>query len=140
MEGAAMIVTPLYAAVLAAVFLLLTLRVIQQRGAARVALGDGGNTALQRAIRAHANFAEYVPLALIMLLILEMSRFSLYLIHLLGILLVIARLLHGYALAYTAGFRFGRTAGATLTFAILVVEALLCLYQAYRGHIVWLTT
>jgi len=81
-----------------------------------------------------------VPFALIMLLILEMSRFSLYLIHLLGILLVVARLLHGYALAYTAQFRFGRFAGATLTVAVLIIEALLCVYQAYRGHVVWFTT
>ncbi|HYC44636.1 MAG TPA: MAPEG family protein [Burkholderiales bacterium] len=135
-----MVVTPLYAAILAAVFLLLTLRVVQLRRSAGVSLGDGGNTALQRAIRAHANFAEYVPFALIMLLILEMSRFSLYLIHLLGILLVVARLLHGYALAYTAQFRFGRFAGATLTVAVLIIEALLCVYQAYRGHVVWFTT
>ena len=135
-----MVVTPLYAAILAGIFMLLTLRVVQLRSAVGVSLGDGGHPGLQRAIRAHANFAEYVPLALLMLLILEMSRFSLYLIHLLGILLVVARLLHGYALAYTAQFKFGRFAGATITVAVLVVEALLCAYQAYRGHVVWFTT
>ena len=48
-----MVVTPLYAALLVLWFLVLTLRVIHHRRTARVSLGDGGNTALQRAIRAH---------------------------------------------------------------------------------------
>jgi uncharacterized membrane protein YecN with MAPEG domain len=135
-----MVVTPLYAAVLVLWFLLLSLRVVQNRKLAKVSLGDGGNTLLQRAIRGHANFAEYVPLALLLLAILELSRFSIYLLHAIGIALVIARLLHGYALAYRSEFRFGRYWGAMLTFVVLIVEALLCLYQAYRGHVVWFTT
>ena len=139
MQGA-MIVTPLYAALLAVWFIVLSLRVIRLRGSARVSLGDGGDAMLQRAIRAHANFAEYVPLALLMLLVLELSRFSIYWIHALGIVLVIARLLHGYALAFTAQFRFGRTVGFALTFAVLLIEAVMCLYQAHRGHVVWFTT
>jgi uncharacterized protein len=137
MEGAAMVVTPLYAAVLVLWFIVLGLRVISRRRSARVSLGDGGNAPLQRAIRAHANFAEYVPLALLLLAILEASRFSIYLLHVIGIVLVLARLLHGYALAFTAEFRFGRTWGAALTVAVLFVEAVLCLYQAYRGHLAW---
>lgn len=135
-----MIVTPLYAALLVAWFMVLTLRVVQYRRMARVSLGDGGHPLLQRAIRAHANFAEYVPLALLLLLVIELSRMSLYLVHALGVVLVIARVLHGYALAFTAEFRFGRFWGALLTIAVLIVEALLCLYQAYRGHLVWFST
>jgi uncharacterized membrane protein YecN with MAPEG domain len=137
MEGGSMVVTPLYAAALVLWFLVLTLRVVQERGRSRVSLGDGGNTGLQRAIRGHANFAEYVPLALLLLAILEISRFSLYVIHALGLTLLLARLLHGYALSFTAQFRFGRSMGALLTVAVLAIEALLCLYQAYRGHIAW---
>jgi uncharacterized membrane protein YecN with MAPEG domain len=79
-----------------------------------------------------------VPLALILLLILELSRFSLYLIHALGILLIVARLLHGYALSFRAEFRFGRFWGAVLTFVVLLIEAVLCLDHAYRAHVVWL--
>jgi uncharacterized membrane protein YecN with MAPEG domain len=132
-----MVVTPFYAALLMLWFLVLSLRVIHRRRAAQVSLGDGGNSPLQRAIRAQANFAEYVPLALIGLVLLELSRFSIYVVHALGLTLVAARLLHGYALAFRAEFRFGRTWGAGLTFIVLAVEALLCLYQAYRGHLVW---
>lgn len=139
MEGA-MVVTPLYAAILAVWFVILSLRVTQRRRAAKVSLGEGGDTLLQRAIRGQANFAEYVPLALLLLLVVELSNFSLYVVHALGIALVIARLLHGYAMGFRAEFRFGRFWGTVMTFAVLIVEAVLCLYQAYRGHIVWLTT
>ena len=130
-----MIVTPLYAALLALWFMFLSLRVISRRRAARVSLGDGADQALTRAIRAHANFAEYVPLALLLLAVLELSRFSIYLIHALGLVLLIARLLHG--LAFTVDFKEGRYWGALLTFAVIVIESILCLYQAYRGHLVW---
>lgn len=135
-----MIVTPLYAALLALWFMVLTLRVVQYRQTAKVSLGDGGHPPLQRAIRGHANFAEYVPLALLLLLVIELSRMSLYIVHALGATLLVARLLHGYALGFRAQFRFGRYWGALLTFAVVVVEAVLCLYQAWRGHLVWFTT
>ena len=133
-----MVVTPFYAALLAIWFVVLSLRVIHYRRQAKVSLGDGGHSALQRAMRGQANFAEYVPLALILLLILELSRFSLYLVHALGLLLLVARLLHGYALSFRAESRFGRFWGAVLTFVVLLIEAVLCLYQAYRAHTVWL--
>jgi len=128
-----MFVTPLYAGLLAVWFVILGMRVIDQRRRHKVTLGDGGNTMLQRAIRGHANFAEYVPLALVLLGILELSRFPLYVLHGLGATLLAARLVHGYAFSFTAHFRFGRVAGAALTFLVLIVAAALCLYQAYLG-------
>jgi uncharacterized membrane protein YecN with MAPEG domain len=138
MEGAAMVVTPLYAGLLALWLLVLAMRVIHYRSASRIYLGDGGNPSLLRAIRGQANFVEYVPLALLLMLILEVSRFSIYVIHALGIVLLVARLLHGYAFAYRAEFKFGRYWGAILTFIVIAVAAVLCLYQAYLGHLVWL--
>jgi len=132
-----MLVTPLYAGLLVLWFLVLSVRVVRARGAGGISLGDGGDARLLRAIRGHANFAEYVPLALLLMAILESSRFSIYVLHALGITLLLARLLHGYALSFTPHFKFGRMAGAALTFGVLLVEAVLCLYQAYRGHMVW---
>jgi uncharacterized membrane protein YecN with MAPEG domain len=127
-----MIVTPLYAGLLTLLFVLLSLRVVQfrQKG---ISLGDGGDPRMLRVIRGHANFAEYVPLALLMMAILELSRYSFYLLHAFGIALILSRILHGYALSYTPKFRFGRVWGAALTFTILVVEAVLCLWQAFQG-------
>jgi len=132
-----MLVTPLYAALLTAWFLVLSAVVIRKRRLG-ISLGDGGDPAMQRVIRGHANFAEYVPLALLLLAILEMGRISLYLLHALGLTLLVARVLHGYALSFTRRWMFGRVWGAALTFLVLVVESLSCLYQSFQGHALWL--
>jgi uncharacterized membrane protein YecN with MAPEG domain len=127
-----MVVTPLYAGLLAFFFLVLSWRVIQfrQRG---IPLGDGGDPKMLRLIRGHANFAEYVPLILVMMGFLEIGHTSIYFLHALGIGLLVSRFLHGYALSFTDRFRFGRTWGAALTFAVLAACGVLCLLQAFRG-------
>jgi uncharacterized membrane protein YecN with MAPEG domain len=132
-----MMVTPLYAGLLVFWFLVLSIRVIRRRGQDKVSLGDGGNPGMLRVIRAQANFAEYVPLALLLMAILELSRFSIYLLHGLGITLLAARLLHGYALSFTQKFMFGRVAGAGLTFLVLAVAAVCCVYQAILAARLW---
>ncbi|HEY2968368.1 MAG TPA: MAPEG family protein [Casimicrobiaceae bacterium] len=131
-----MFVTPLYAGLLALWFLVLSWRVIQRRGKGTW-LGDGGDQALLRVIRGHANFAEYVPLALLMMGFLEVSRFSIYVLHTLGIVLLVGRLLHGYALSFTEQSSFGRFWGSTLTFIVLAIEAVLCIYQGIQGQWIW---
>ena len=127
-----MVVTPLYAGLLAFIFLVLSWRVIQfrQRG---ISLGDGGDPKMLRLIRGHANFAEYVPLILVMMGLLEIGHTSIYILHALGIGLLVSRFLHGYALSFTDRFRFGRTWGAGLTFTVLAASGVLCLLQAFRG-------
>lgn len=55
------------------VFFWLSLRVVTVRRAVKVSLGDGGDVALLARIRAHANFAEYVPLLLVLILAIELS-------------------------------------------------------------------
>lgn len=133
-----MMVTPLYAGLLALWFLVLSVRVIRGRGSDKIVLGNGGNPAMLRLIRGHANFTEYVPLALLLMAMLELSHFSIYVLHALGIVLVISRLLHGYALSFTQHFPFGRVAGASLTFLVLLIEAVMCLYQAVIAHQLWM--
>jgi uncharacterized membrane protein YecN with MAPEG domain len=131
-----MVVTPLYAGLLTLWFIVLSARVLGFRRQG-ISFGDGGNPKVLRVVRGHANFAEYVPLALLLMAILELSRFSIYILHALGITLVIARLLHGYALSFTEHFQFGRVGGAALTLAVLLIEAVLCIYQAILAHWVW---
>ena len=131
-----MFVTPLYAGLLTLWFLVLSWRVVARRRSGTY-LGDGGDQALLRVIRGHANFAEYVPLALLLMGMLEASRFSIYVLHALGIVLLASRLLHGYALSFTEKFPFGRIWGATLTFIVLAIEAVLCIYQGILGQWIW---
>ena len=123
-------VTLLYAGLLSLVFLVLSARVVLMRGSGGISLGDGGNPVMLRRIRAHANFAEYVPLLLLMIGFLEASGMSAAVLHGLGATLLMARVLHGYALSFTASFKFGRMVGAALTFLLLLVVGGLCLYQA----------
>src|SRR3546814_3661445 len=67
-------VTPLYAALCGLLLMVLSVRVILLRRELKVGLGDGDQPVLRRAIRVQANGAEYVPLALILLLLLEISH------------------------------------------------------------------
>ena len=132
-----MMVTALYAGLLALWLVVLSIAVIRRRGSGRISLGDGGDPRMLRAIRGQANFAEYVPLALLMMLMLETGHFSIYVLHALGITLLVARLLHGYAFSFTDHFHFGRVAGAGLTFLVLIIEAVLCIYQSIQAHRLW---
>ena len=129
-----MTVTLIYAGALAIWFLVLSIRVIQGRmGPGNPSLGDGGNPMLLRRIRGHANFAEYVPLILVLMGFLELSGLPGWVLHVLGATLLAGRLLHGYALSFTQHFLFGRTAGIFLTFVSLLVAGGLCIAMGLRG-------
>jgi len=113
-------ITPLYAGALAIWYLALSYRVVQKR-AHGVSLGDGGDTELLSRIRGHGNFAEYVPLLLLLLAMLEYGGgHPPWLLHLLGATLLVARLLHGISLSYTRKWKFGRFYGTLLTFILLL--------------------
>jgi uncharacterized membrane protein YecN with MAPEG domain len=127
-----MVATPLYAGLLVFWYIVLSLKVIQHRQTG-IKLGDGGDPLMLRVIRGHANFAEYVPLALIMMAVLEYGHTSIYLLHALGIVLLLGRILHGYALSFTKRWRFGRVWGTVLTYVVLIVEGVLCVVQGLRG-------
>jgi uncharacterized membrane protein YecN with MAPEG domain len=124
-------VTPLYAGILAILFFALSLRVIAVRG--RVSLGDGGDPVVLRRMRGHANFAEYVPLILLMMGFLELNQVSATLLHGMGLTLVAARLLHGYALSFAQKSVFGRFVGTFLTLGLLLVGGGLCVFQGLRA-------
>lgn len=108
-------VTAFYASILAFVYLYITALVILFRRGNRIGVGDGGNDTLQRLIRVHGNFAEYVPLSLILLAILEISTEIGWLIHGFGIALTAGRILHAYGLRHNSGASWQRVTGMMLT-------------------------
>jgi len=124
-------VVPAYAAILALVYIYLALHVSRLRGSTGIGLG-GGNVRLDRAIRAHGNFGEYVPLALVLLGFAEMQRNSVYLLHLLCVLLVLGRLVHAVGISRPKGDTVPRTIGMTLTFLVLAITAVILLYDYVR--------
>ncbi len=116
------LITPLYAALAAAVMIVLSLRVIGVRRSRQLAIGDGGDEDMARRIRAQGNFAEYTPLALLLILLLELGGAPAWQLHLLGAALILGRIVHAWSL--TARSTNGRVAGMILTFFVLVAGGL----------------
>ena len=122
-------ITGLYAAIVALIVVILAIRVTLRRRAIKVGIGNGGDAVLAQRIRVHANAAEYVPLALILLLILELNQTQPLVIHVFGCMLIAGRLLHAYGLSSTPGLSPGRAVGMVLTWAVIAVMALLLIWQ-----------
>ncbi|MCR6685074.1 MAPEG family protein [Pseudoxanthomonas sp.] len=110
-------------------YLLLSLRVVLRRKSSRIGIGTGGDTALALRVRVHANFAEYVPLALLLLALLELSGTVAWFVWACGLILLLARVLHAIGLGGSAGYSAGRFGGAVLTFAVLLAMAAMGLWR-----------
>jgi uncharacterized membrane protein YecN with MAPEG domain len=118
------IIVPTYAAILVLMFVFLSVRVIQMRASAKIGIGTGNDPAMERRIRVHGNFAEYVPLALLLLAFMEMQQQSRYLIHILCIVLVVARIVHAIGVTPVRENFPMRVASVLATFAVLVIASL----------------
>ena len=123
-------ITPIYLALLSLVFVYLSIRTIGLRRKNKIAIGDGGNLSLQKATRAHANFAEYTPISLLLLSIVELEGYNPILINALGILLLIGRCCHAYGISKTdENFKY-RVSGMTMTFFTIISTSVLILAHA----------
>jgi len=96
--------------------------------------GDGGDASLARAIRAHANFAEQVPLALLLLVLVDGFGVAATIVHALGTALVIGRVANAVGLSRSLGPTPPRQAGAALTLLVIVAASLLILYRVVLLH------
>ena len=113
-------ITPLYASVLAILFVALSVRTLRMRHRLKIAVGDAGNQALLRAIRVHSNFAEYVPLSLLLISFVEMSGASALMVHFLGLCLLVGRAVHAYGVSQLNENYAFRVAGMAMTFTTLM--------------------
>ncbi len=123
-------ITAFYAALLALLFLLLSARVIAQRREARVEIGHGESHQLLRRMRVHANFAEYVPFALLLIALAESLKAPSLFLHLLGLALLAGRLIHAYGLSQTPHIVRLRVLGMTLTLSVIGIAAALAFLLA----------
>lgn len=128
----ALIVSPLYVGLCALIFVVLSARVIRGRTRRQVKFGHGGHADLETAIRVHGNFAEYVPLALLVIVLVEAAGFSRYWVHALGIALVVGRLAHAHGLSAAKQQSRSCIVGMTLTFTVLVIGGLLLIWCFVR--------
>lgn len=117
-------VTTLYAGLLGLMLLGLSAFVVRARGLYKTSLGTGTDRRMEQAVRVQANFVEYVPLIVVLMLAAEASGAPAMLLHGCGAALVLARALHAFGLARTHGRSFGRWWGTALTWTVLLVVAL----------------
>src|SRR3954468_5396774 len=124
-------IVPAYAAVLVLIFVFLSVRVIQMRTSAKIGLGTGNNPAMERRIRVHGNFAEYVPLALLLLTFMEIQSQPRIAIHVLCIALILARVIHAVGVTPVDESLPMRIAGVLTTFGVLVIASLMLLFYTF---------
>ena len=118
------LITPLYAAVFGLLFVLLSVRTLLLRRRLKVGLGDGEQPLLQRAARVHANFAEYVPFALLLMVFFELQTGARAWVHGLLIGLLIGRIAHAYGVSQPAENYGFRVFGMAMTFTALISPSL----------------
>jgi uncharacterized membrane protein YecN with MAPEG domain len=118
-------VTSIIASVLTIIFVKLSFAVIKLRGKNKVGLGSGGYDDLERAIRAQGNFAEYVPIGLILIACLELNEAPYWLVAIPGITLIIGRLIHAKGINVPPPDFSKRVLGMKFTFNTLIALVVL---------------
>ena len=129
--GVAMLVpvTALYASLLTLIMIDLAFRVGSRRGRLQISMGDGGDPQIVVDNRRHLNFVEHVPMAVILMGIVELNGAPKLWLYIIGAVVVIARILHPIGLnAQGMGHPF-RTIGAMLTMLSTVTLVGIALWQ-----------
>lgn len=117
-------ITGFYAGFLGLMLVVLIVGVVRLRRKHRVSLGDGGQDELEKAIRAHGNFVEVVPLALIIMFILENSGVDSLALYLYGSSLALARVLHAYSIYHSPKYLGLRVFSMGLSMAVIGLGSL----------------
>lgn len=121
----------LYVGLNTLIILVLLVLVIRQRRIHKCALGDGGHSSLILAIRAHANAVEVIPVTLVGLVALASVGAPALVVHALGIILTLGRVLHAYGLSGKSGPSFGRMSGMLLSLVALALTGVICVMSAF---------
>jgi len=109
----------------------LSLVVIKARRKYKISVGNNGNEELNLAIAAHSTNIEYLPIALLLLLVLEFNGAGIIVIHITGIILIVSRMVHTRGLL--AANLKQRIIGMQMTFfTILSLAAMNLVYLPYN--------
>ena len=112
-------ITALYAGLLTIILIYMIARVIRLRRTRLIGLGVGEDSDLQKAVRVHANAAENLPTAMILMLIYEINSGSLLMLHAAGLLLVVGRILHLLGITKSKGATPQRIAAGVFTWTAM---------------------
>lgn len=121
-------ITLITTGILGLLFFIHSLRTINGRRLTKTNLGDGGNELMTRRIRIHANFAEYIPLLLFILFLLETNLVPKLVLVVFSITVVIGRLFHFYGLYSEDTPGWARVLGMQFTLWPLVLGSTYLLY------------
>lgn len=110
--------------------LILSALVVRQRQAHRVLIGDEGVPELLRARRAFGNATEYVPAGIGALCMLAVVQAHPFVVHGVGFVLFLGRLIHGWSLSVSAGASLGRSSGTALTWLAFLFAGMLLLFYS----------
>ncbi len=127
-------VTFLYAGIHGIIYFLLSANVIRLRTAKKVGLGHDNNPecSLFRAVRIHANFGEFVPFILLLMMMDEMTGRSAMFVHAFGSLLILSRASHYFGITKTHGASSLRVFGAGTTFLLLLMLSFLLIIKGLQ--------
>jgi uncharacterized membrane protein YecN with MAPEG domain len=120
-----LLVTSIIASILTIIFVKLSFAVIGLRRKNQIGLGSGGHDDLERAIRAQGNFAEYVPIGVILIACLELNGAPWWLVAIPGITLMIGRLIHAVGIKTPPPDFSRRVLGMRFTFYTLITLVVL---------------
>ncbi len=122
-------ITLIYAGLLGLLFLLLSFWVVKRRAQFRVMIGEGEAPEMLAAIRAHGNFAEYVPLTLLLMALCELAGVGALWLHLGGVLVVVGRILHAIGIQIPRAPNMPRLFGTLFFWLSLGMFSVLALVQ-----------
>lgn len=121
-------ITLITTGVLGIIFFIHSLRTIKGRALTKTNLGDGGQDLMTRRIRIHGNFAEYIPLLVFMLFLLEIIGTRTDFLVAFAVALVLGRLLHFYGLYSKDTPGLARVWGMQLTLLPLILGSAYLIY------------
>ena len=128
-------VTLLYAGLLGLLLVILSFSMMKNWVRAR-GQGRESDSDLRRAEALVASFTDYVPLALVLLGALEATGAAGSVLHMLGCLLVLARLMHAFGSNRLSGADGLRFIGAQLTYLVITIASFACLYAFAMPHLI----
>ena len=124
-------ITALYAGIMMIFALVLSFYGGSFRGKSGISVlfGEPANMELAERIRIHQNFLEYVPMAIILMGVIEINGGNTTFLHVFGVVLIIARIAHAIGLKHDNMGHPGRVIGAGGTALISIAAALYALWM-----------
>lgn len=126
-------ITALYAGLLMLIMAYLGFKIGRLRDSTGISIFWGDNMDVAVAMRRHANFTENIPMALVLMALVELNGGNAIFLHVIGVVLVLARIAHPIGLQHDSIAHPLRAVGAGGTFLAMIVLAGMALWQVISG-------